>query len=105
MLVVVLCNKNAKTHLVVGRGVRLVAFQTVHSVVMVPNWPMTTKPNNMSEFSSLKLICVDCDEQFDWTTGEQEFLLNLKNQGLISSINQPKRCQSCRLKRNQTKTR
>lgn len=41
-------------------------------------------------YESILIICADCQGQFAFTTGEQEFF---KTKGFV---NQPKRCRVCR---------
>ena len=43
---------------------------------------------------SLKLKCVDCNEEFEYTDGEQEFYIQ-------KGFNVPKRCTECRAKKKQ----
>ncbi len=47
----------------------------------------------MSEFADRTLTCVDCEAEFVFTAGEQQFFKdkNFKNE--------PKRCKSCKTKR------
>jgi CxxC-x17-CxxC domain-containing protein len=47
-----------------------------------------------SEFEDLQIVCVDCDLEFTWSAGEQEFFRdkNLKNP--------PKRCKDCKKAKN-----
>jgi hypothetical protein len=43
-----------------------------------------------------KYVCVMCGATKTWTVGEQEFMLGLKEQGLIKRVSCPKRCSNCR---------
>ena len=49
----------------------------------------------MDELRDKFICCVDCDEDFLFTVGEQRFCLS-------KSLSQPKRCQQCR---NQRRTK
>jgi hypothetical protein len=44
----------------------------------------------MSKFEDQTRTCVDCDQEFTWTAGEQEFF---HEKGFSAP---PKRCQDCR---------
>jgi CxxC-x17-CxxC domain-containing protein len=46
------------------------------------------------EYNDKTLNCVDCDEEFTFTAGEQQFFAD---KGLK---NAPKRCKSCKTKKN-----
>lgn len=46
----------------------------------------------MSDYEDVSLTCVDCNQKFTWTVGEQKFFADRK-------LLQPKRCAGCRLKR------
>jgi hypothetical protein len=48
------------------------------------------------ELSDKPFICVMCKMHKTWTVGEQEFMQNLKTQGLIERVKEPKRCSDCR---------
>lgn len=47
-----------------------------------------------SEFEDVKLTCIDCNEEFNWTSGEQTFF---RDKGLT---NPPKRCRPCKQAKN-----
>jgi CxxC-x17-CxxC domain-containing protein len=47
-----------------------------------------------SEFVDTAILCVDCDESFVWTIGEQTFF---RDKGLV---NPPKRCKTCKQAKN-----
>ena len=64
----------------------------------------------MSEFFDKTLTCVDCNEDFIWTAGEQEFIYDLKEKGKldekmpdgsikIGEVKHPRRCIECRKKK------
>lgn len=44
----------------------------------------------MSEYNDQQLTCADCNRDFTWTAGEQEFF---REKGFT---NPPKRCKECR---------
>jgi Probable zinc-ribbon domain len=44
----------------------------------------------MSEYNDQQLTCADCNRDFTWTAGEQEFF---NEKGFT---NPPKRCKECR---------
>lgn len=48
------------------------------------------------ELTDKPFICVMCKMHKTWTVGEQEFMANLKTQGLIERVKAPKRCSDCR---------
>ncbi len=54
-----------------------------------------------SDFSDKELICVGCREDFTWTSGEQEFMSGLLEDGKINQIITPRRCKPCREKSKQ----
>lgn len=43
-----------------------------------------------------KMICIDCDKPFTWTTGEQAFFAD-------RNFTEPKRCKSCREKKRENR--
>jgi len=47
------------------------------------------------EYRDKTLVCVECNQQFIWTAGEQLFF---SDKGFK---NEPKRCKDCKSKRNQ----
>ena len=49
----------------------------------------------MQEYEDVVLTCVDCTQEFVFTAGEQQFFAD---KGLK---NQPKRCKSCKEKKNE----
>ena len=49
----------------------------------------------MYEYNDKLLRCIDCDEEFIFTAGEQLFFAD---KGLK---NEPKRCKPCKLKKNE----
>jgi CxxC-x17-CxxC domain-containing protein len=51
--------------------------------------------NGQSEFQDTKLLCIDCDQEFIWTQGEQQFFFD---KGLQ---NPPKRCKTCKQAKNE----
>ncbi len=51
--------------------------------------------NEESEFDDKEILCVDCDQMFIWTVGEQIFF---RDKGLK---NPPKRCKSCKQAKNE----
>lgn len=51
--------------------------------------------NEISEFDDTEILCVDCDNMFIWTAGEQTFF---RDKGLQ---NPPKRCKSCKQAKNE----
>jgi CxxC-x17-CxxC domain-containing protein len=50
--------------------------------------------NSHSEFEDSKIICIDCNQEFVWTDGEQQFF---HDKGLQ---NPPKRCKTCKQAKN-----
>jgi hypothetical protein len=44
----------------------------------------------MGEYNDRQLTCADCNREFTWTAGEQEFF---REKGFT---NPPKRCKECR---------
>lgn len=52
-------------------------------------------PAEASEFQDTAIICIDCNAEFIWTSGEQTFFRdkNLKNP--------PKRCRECKQAKNE----
>ena len=54
----------------------------------------TATPNAPAEFSDLPINCIDCNESFTWTAGEQAFFSE-KN-----LLNPPKRCKECKRAKN-----
>ena len=44
----------------------------------------------MSEYNDQQMTCADCNRDFTWTAGEQEFF---REKGFT---NPPKRCKQCR---------
>ena len=52
-------------------------------------------------FQEISLRCKECYEIFKWTAGEQAFLHDLRADGKIDEVIQPKRCQPCRAKYKQ----
>ncbi|MBC7796937.1 MAG: zinc-ribbon domain containing protein [Pyrinomonadaceae bacterium] len=56
---------------------------------------VTVKPKTTeSEFPDRFIKCIDCDESFVWTSGEQTFF---RDKGLQ---NPPKRCRDCKQAKN-----
>lgn len=55
-------------------------------------------------------VCVDCNNEFCWTSGEQEFLqecfekqtVNPMNGSVVKEVVPPKRCIECRIKRKES---
>lgn len=43
-----------------------------------------------------KITCSECNKEFTWTSGEQQFMNKLFEDGKIKSVIEPKRCPSCR---------
>lgn len=54
-------------------------------------WTIVSK----DDLHDMTIHCVDCDEDFTWTTGEQVFF---RDKGLQ---NPPKRCKPCKQKKNE----
>lgn len=50
---------------------------------------------NLIELNDSGILCIDCDEVFVWTVGEQKFFLDKNLQ------NPPKRCKDCKKAKNQ----
>ncbi len=48
--------------------------------------------------------CADCQEEFEFTSGEKKFLQGLFDDGKIKEVTAPKRCPSCRQKRKAQRT-
>ena len=48
-----------------------------------------------SEFDDASILCIDCDETFVWTAGEQIFFRDKELK------NPPKRCKECKAAKNQ----
>jgi len=42
-----------------------------------------------TEFKDIVVTCLDCDVEFTWTAGEQQFFAS-------RNFTQPKRCRACR---------
>lgn len=51
-------------------------------------------PTNLIELTDSDILCIDCDEVFVWTAGEQKFFLDKNLQ------NPPKRCKECKKAKN-----
>lgn len=49
---------------------------------------------SQSEFQDVNIICIDCNQEFIWTDGEQQFFFD---KGLK---NPPKRCKNCKQAKN-----
>ena len=45
-----------------------------------------------------KIVCF-CGEEFIWTAGAQKFIEQLKQDGKIDEVHEPRRCFDCRVKR------
>ena len=56
------------------------------------------------EYKDIELVCL-CGKPFIWTVGEQTFMNQLKEDGKISAVQTPKRCQSCRVKHKEERAR
>ncbi|MEZ5307572.1 MAG: zinc-ribbon domain containing protein [Pyrinomonadaceae bacterium] len=56
----------------------------------------TDAPDNSSDsgFADLEIRCIDCGNDFVWTSGEQEFF---RDKGLK---HEPKRCRDCKKAKN-----
>lgn len=54
---------------------------------------------NDSLFEDIELRCVQCENPFTWTKGEQAFMNDLLEKGKISQVMTPKRCKECRAKK------
>lgn len=54
--------------------------------------PAVTEPNDLQDTG---IICIDCGQEFIWTSGEQSFY---RDKGLQ---NPPKRCKSCKQAKNE----
>lgn len=52
-------------------------------------------PLDESDFSDVTIVCIDCDSDFVWTTGEQAFFRDKSLQ------NPPKRCKECKQAKNE----
>src|SRR4051812_32414931 len=52
-------------------------------------------PPGSDEFPDVKITCIDCGEEFIWTSGEQVFY---RDKGLQ---NPPKRCKACKQAKNE----
>ena len=52
-------------------------------------------PQTNAEFHDLDILCVDCQQEFVWTIGEQTFF---HDKGLL---NPPKRCKPCKQAKNE----
>jgi CxxC-x17-CxxC domain-containing protein len=52
-------------------------------------------PESASELSDSPMICIDCNNEFLWTAGEQQFF---RDKGLQ---NPPKRCRPCKHAKNE----
>ena len=48
-----------------------------------------------SDFEEMDILCIDCNKNFVWTTGEQTFF---RDKGLK---NPPKRCKECKQAKNE----
>ncbi len=56
--------------------------------------PAHNPSEQVSEFDDRSILCIDCDSDFIWTAGEQEFFRD-KN-----LLNPPKRCKECKQAKN-----
>ncbi|MER3430241.1 MAG: zinc-binding protein [Blastocatellia bacterium] len=56
---------------------------------------LESEKSDEGEFSDVVITCIDCNREFIWTAGEQEFFRdkNLKNP--------PKRCKQCKQAKNE----
>lgn len=60
----------------------------------------------MNEYQDIQLVCI-CGAQFTWTSGEQQFIQGLIDDGKTNrdgspiTVIQPKRCKPCRLKKKE----
>ena len=58
----------------------------------------------IEEYKDIEIICL-CGESFIWSSGEQSFMNQLKEDGKISFVQTPKRCQPCRKKHKEERAR
>lgn len=58
----------------------------------------TKQPPKMyqNKYQDIKKVCVQCNEEFIWTGGEQKFMNQLFEEGKIKAVIEPKRCPDCR---------
>lgn len=66
----------------------------------------TTKSISMEPniLEDIKLSCVGCKTEFVWTKGEQAFLQDLYEKGMLNGgVVPPKRCKKCRAERKAKK--
>lgn len=50
----------------------------------------------MNQIDNIELTCIECNDIFYWTVGEQEFMAKLEADGKIKKVIKPKRCAACR---------
>lgn len=64
----------------------------------------------MNTFEDKIIVCSDCSSEFEWSSGEQEFMFGLKTDGKLDrtdrdgnhvqgEVTPPKRCIVCRANR------
>ena len=64
----------------------------------------------MNQFEDINLVCL-CGEPFVWSSGEQQFLQSLIDDGKTNrdgsaiTFTQPKRCRECRAKKKEERAR
>ena len=54
-----------------------------------------------TNYEDKEIVCALCDTNFMWTSGEQSFLNDLKDEGKIQFVVLPKRCPDCRRKKKE----
>lgn len=56
-----------------------------------------------TQIQDIEHVCIECNNYYLWTAGEQKFLNKLVEDKKIEKATPPKRCPACRLAKRQAR--